>query len=157
MGSGTELLFLAGVLGSGRNVFGNGSGRNRFGCSTPFLTMRCGVKVSCLGGGPGVFGRGRNVCGNGRGRKRREGLGFCATPGQTICCTTTSIVGLAAGLSAKYSITCFQSVSDMAGVPEGRAGRSPLMTFNKAEPSDSSENGDRPVYNYANLVGQRKK
>jgi hypothetical protein len=101
-----------------------------------------------------VFGRGRNVFGNGRGRKRRKGFGFCAAPGKTICCTTASIVGLATGLSAQYSMICCQSVSDMAGIPEGRAARSPLMIFNKAEPSDSSENGGLPVYNYDNPVSR---
>lgn len=109
--------------------------------------------MSCLAGGRGVFGRGLSVFGNGRGRKRREIFGLAA-PGQTICCTTASIVGLATGLSAQYSMTCCQSVSDMADFPEGRVARSPLMIFNRAEPSDSSENGGLPAYNYANSVSR---
>jgi hypothetical protein len=67
---------------------------------------------------------------------------------EPIFCTTDRVEGLEVGLAAQNSDTCRQSISDIAGGPDGLCGRSLLRTLFMAPGSRRLENGGRPVYNW---------
>lgn len=62
-------------------------------------------------------------------RTGRTGADLCSGGGQIISWTTALIPGLVSSFSAQYVETFCHSISDITGEPEGRFGRSPLMTF----------------------------